>query len=166
MTTWHANVAFTTDSTFTHDAAFDVLDKLSEHAAAVAPRVDATGGDISFTIEAATITAAINTAITTITNTVTSIASRPTIDAIEITTETELDKRLAEPVFPEVIGFAEIAELAGVSRQRARQFATIDGFPAPVITTAQGPLMTKAAVERWIENRNTRPGRPKAAVSA
>lgn len=165
MTTWHAHMAFTTDSPFSHDAALDLLSELTEHAAAVAPRVDATGGDISFTIEADAISAAFDTAMATVTEAVAAIAGSPSIDAVEITTEAERDNRLAEPVFPDVVGFAEIAELAGVSRQRARQFAAIDGFPAPVITTAQGPLMTKTAVERWLENRNTRPGRPAAGGS-
>lgn len=113
MTTWHARMAFTTDSPFSHDAALDLLSVLTERAAAVAPRVDATGGDISFTIEADAISAAFDTAMATVTEAVAAIA----------------------------------------------------GFPAPVITTAQGPLMTKAAVERWLENRNTRPGRPAAGGS-
>ena len=69
-----------------------------------------------------------------------------------------------EPVFPEVVGFAEIAAMAGVTRQRARQFVKIRAFPAPVIVTAQGPLMEKAAVELWLETRNTRPGRPRAVM--
>lgn len=166
MPRWHANVAFTTTDPFTHDAAFDVLDILSSHGAAVSPRTDSTGGEISLSVTADTAPEAASAAVATITTTITPIAGHPTIDAIEVSTEAALDARLGEPVFPEVVGYAEIADMAGVSRQRARQFAKIDDFPAPVITTAQGPLMTKAAVERWIETRNTRPGRPKATASA
>lgn len=37
MTRWHANVAFRTTGLFTHDTAFDVLEAMSQYAAAVAP---------------------------------------------------------------------------------------------------------------------------------
>lgn len=166
MNRWNANVAFSTNSTFTHDTAFDVLDRLTDYAASVAPRADGSGGAISFSIEAENVTAAFSSAIAITTDTVAQLADHPTINAVEIMTEEELDNRLAEPTFPEVVGYAEIAELASVSRQRARQFSKINGFPAPVITTAQGPLMAKSAVEAWLESRNTRSGRPKKAAIA
>ena len=166
MNRWNANVAFSTNSTFTHDTAFDMLNSLTEYAASVAPRADGSGGAISFSIEAENVATAFTSAIDITTDTVTQFAHYPTINAVEIMTEAELDNRLAEPIFPEVVGYAEIAELAGVSRQRARQFSKINGFPAPVITTAQGPLMAKSAVEAWLESRNTRSGRPRRPTIA
>jgi len=68
---------------------------------------------------------------------------------------------LVTPVIPDLVSYAEIAEIAGVSRQRARQFADIEGFPKPVVETAAGPLRLKASVEAWVERRNTKPGRPR-----
>lgn len=164
MTRWHANVAFRTTGLFSHDTAFDVLEAMSQYAAAVAPYTSNDGGEVSFSITSETITDACKEAVHVITKTITAIAGHPTIESVEIATEEKIDQHLAEPAFPEVVGYAEIADMAGVSRQRARQFAQYEDFPAPVITTAQGPLMTKVTVENWLANRNTRVGRPKATT--
>ncbi|GAA5203106.1 hypothetical protein GCM10025773_32100 [Microbacterium jejuense] len=56
----------------------------------------------------------------------------------------------------EVVGYAEIADMAQVSRQAARAWADNPTFPPAVIETAQGPLRAKDAVQAWLENRNTR----------
>ncbi|HLR55184.1 MAG TPA: hypothetical protein VK096_00325, partial [Actinomycetales bacterium] len=97
-------------------------------------------------------------------------AARIVDDALEADTKiTKLDVRdastmaqeITTPVIPDLVSYAEIAEIAGVSRQRARQFADIEGFPKPVVETAAGPLRLKASVEAWVERRNTKPGRPR-----
>lgn len=68
---------------------------------------------------------------------------------------------LVEYTIPELVGYAEIASMAGVSRQRARQFASLEGFPTPAVETSYGPLRLKTEVQSWLDTRNTRPGRPK-----
>lgn len=164
MPRWYASIGFTSARPLTEEATFDALDALTPHSAAISPRLDSTGAEVSMSVTAKTALDASSAAVDTLANTLTPIIGEIVADSIEILTEDALDKNLAEPVFPEVVSFAEIASMAGVSRQRARQFSAIDGFPAPVIKTAQGPLMTKAAVESWIENRNTRSGRPTASA--
>jgi hypothetical protein len=47
---------------------------------------------------------------------------------------------------PELVGYAEIATMAAVSRQRARELPGKPGFPPPAVTTATGPLRVKADV--------------------
>ncbi len=47
------------------------------------------------------------------------------------------------------MGISEIAELLGVSRQRAHQLAASHGFPEPVARLAQGPVWETAEVEKW-----------------
>lgn len=72
-----------------------------------------------------------------------------------------MKEEIETPTIPDLVGYAEIAEIAGVSRSRARQFADLDGFPAPVVETAAGPLRLKSAVQAWVATRNTKPGRPR-----
>jgi hypothetical protein len=48
-----------------------------------------------------------------------------------------------------LMGTSEIAELLGVSRQRAAQLAASEGFPAPVVKLAAGPVWERQAVENW-----------------
>lgn len=47
------------------------------------------------------------------------------------------------------MGITEIAELLGVTRQRAHQLAGSHGFPEPIARLAQGPVWEAAKVETW-----------------
>lgn len=62
--------------------------------------------------------------------------------------------RPIEPFNPEqinLVGLTEIAQLLGVSRQRAYQLANAPGFPKPVERLAQGAVWRRSAVEKWAE---------------
>lgn len=61
---------------------------------------------------------------------------------------------------PELVGYAEIATMAGVSRQRARELSGKPGFPPPAVVTASGPLRVKAEFELWLSSWERTPGRP------
>ncbi len=52
-------------------------------------------------------------------------------------------------------GIREIAELLGVSRQRASQLAQSKSFPPPLDRIAQGPVWRRSDVERWAERRRS-----------
>jgi prophage regulatory protein len=60
-----------------------------------------------------------------------------------------------------LLGIAELAQLLGVSRQRAVQIAdSYDDFPAPVVELAAGRVWLGEDVERWIKRHpDRRPGR-------
>mgnify|MGYP006317372663 CR=1 FL=1 len=45
----------------------------------------------------------------------------------------------------------EIAELLGVSKQRAHQIADEDGFPVPVAEDVRGRFWDRREVDAWIE---------------
>ena len=85
--------------------------------------------------------------------TVTGLEAREWADAVA---------RNREPLYPPVVGYAEIARMTGVTRQRAYAFPRIESFPKPVIETSQGPLYSEDAVRAWAQTRELRPGRPKA----
>ena len=88
-----------------------------------------------------------------------------TVTGLEARQEGEFFAGLDRPLFPPVVGYAEIAEAAGVSRQRIRQLAGTAGFPVPVIETTQGPLFPKAAAEQWARTRQPKAGRPQRTTA-
>jgi len=79
---------------------------------------------------------------------------------IEVLTTHEHERRVKQPSIPELVGYAEIAEMAGVSRQRARQLGDVIGFPTAVVETHTGPLRVRSQVEAWLERWDRKPGRP------
>lgn len=48
-----------------------------------------------------------------------------------------------------LVGVTEIAELLGVSRQRADQLSHSPGFPEPIAELASGRIWLQAQVEKW-----------------
>jgi hypothetical protein len=71
-----------------------------------------------------------------------------------------LGAELKQPPGPELVGIAELAELAGVSRQRASILARRAGFPDPLATLAAGPVWDLHAVRRFLEGWTRQVGRP------
>lgn len=49
-----------------------------------------------------------------------------------------------------LVGVGEIADLAGVSRQRASVLTRRVGFPAPVVELKMGMVWKARPVERWL----------------
>lgn len=84
-----------------------------------------------------------------------------TVARTEVMTTEEHDHRLAEPAFPELVGITEIAEMLGVSRQRASALQALQTFPAPVAVLASGPIFRRADLSRFESAWDRRPGRPK-----
>jgi len=64
-----------------------------------------------------------------------------------------------------LVGVAELAELLGVSRQRAVQIAdSFQDFPEPEVELASGRVWKRSDVESWIARHpNRRSGRPRKA---
>lgn len=70
------------------------------------------------------------------------------------------EKQLEEPTFPNVVGVSELAEMLGVSRQRASELARSPGFPAPFTMLAAGPVWIEPNVSDYIKTWVRKPGRP------
>jgi hypothetical protein len=62
---------------------------------------------------------------------------------------------------PDLVGVAEVAELLGVSKQRASDLAHSEGFPAPVATLRAGPIWRRSQLARFAGGWERRPGRPR-----
>ena len=48
-----------------------------------------------------------------------------------------------------LVGIREIAEMFGVSPQRADQLSNTEKFPAPTVVLASGRIWERKAVEAW-----------------
>lgn len=163
-TTWHARLDWVSTTATNEDTLFDLMDELTDYAASGSIARDGLAGSLTIAVEADSFDDALSSALGAGRAALQQFVPAASVIGVELIDSDALDRELERPLFPEVVGFAEIAELAGVTRQRARAFRQSPGFPAPVIETAQGPLMAKAAIENWIEKRNTRPGRPAATA--
>lgn len=76
-----------------------------------------------------------------------------------------LDDRYAELEFDRpadpLVGVTEVAEMLGVTRQRASELRTREGFPAPIADLASGPVWKSSSLRRFTETWERRPGRPR-----
>lgn len=68
---------------------------------------------------------------------------------------------LAEP-FPEIATLSEIAEMLGVTRQRAQQMSKETDFPHPVARTKSGPVYAVQEIEPIVVARQRNTGRDTA----
>ena len=162
--TWYADVGVITNTPFTDDDIENALDALNANGASISTSRDGLAGTITLAVEADTALDASAAAFKLVTT------ALPQHDFIVVKldarTESVMDAELSELDIPPLVGYAEIADMAGVTRQRAKQFAEIPGFPAAVVETASGPLRLRHSVEAWLAHRNTRPGRPRAEATA
>lgn len=79
---------------------------------------------------------------------------------IEVLPTHEFDRMLERPQIPELVGNADIADMLGVSRQRAAQLADLAGFPPAVTHIKAGPLRVRRQVEHWAATWERKTGRP------
>lgn len=85
----------------------------------------------------------------------------------EVMTVAEQQADLARLGLPSLVGVAEVADILGVSKQRASTLAREHGdFPAPAVKLASGPVWYEAGVRGFLERWERRPGRRKAATAS
>ncbi len=80
---------------------------------------------------------------------------------VELEPVEALDRRLQESGIPLLVGITEVADLLGVSKQRAWELSKTPDFPHPYVELAAGPVWNRYAVARFKERWPRRPGRPK-----
>lgn len=82
--------------------------------------------------------------------------------AAEVLSVAEADRRLSEPAFPELAGVSEIANLLGVTRQRASALQTKPAFPAPIASLASGPIWRRDDLTNFADTWSRQVGRPRS----
>lgn len=78
---------------------------------------------------------------------------------LHVQSRDDFDRGVIRPPLPVLVGFAEIAKIFSVSRQRARIVAERPDFPAVASQTGAGPLYVREQVEAFNRAWDRRPGR-------
>ena len=135
---------------------------LADHGAAIAVDQDGTGFHITLSIDnTRSAISAIEQAMKLVRAAATEAQlPRWSAHSVEALTYEEQDRQLAEPVLPELLGTAELAQMLGVSKTRVGQLRDHDLFPHPVAQLASGPVYTLPSVSRFADNWKRSPGRP------
>lgn len=81
---------------------------------------------------------------------------------IEVVSEDEWIRRAEAATMPELMSAAEIAEELGVARQRVHQLRSTAAFPAPLAELRGGAVWDAAAVRKFAQQWQRKPGRPRA----
>lgn len=149
---WTANITIGTYKPLTEA----ILTDAAEIGGASAGHIGSHTLEMIFTVDGVDMTKATKAAI--------KIGSRfGTVIGLEVITTAEADRRLEQPAFPPLAGIREVAELLGVSRQRASELQTRPGFPAPVAVLASGPVWRVGDLSSFAETWERKPGRPRKA---
>jgi len=80
---------------------------------------------------------------------------------VEIVRESEWQRRAEAPTIPELMSAAEIAEELGITRQRVHQLRSTEAFPAPLAELRGGAVWDAAAVRKFAQDWERKPGRPR-----
>lgn len=141
------------------EALMAIAETVDEHHGAV--RSDAAAGIVSvqLTVTAGTLRQAVDAALTVARAAAAAADLRFTPTRIEVLPEEVFHAEVHHPRVPELVGYAEIAAMAGVSRQRARELPSLADFPPAVAEPSTGPLRVRSQVEAWLANWSRTPGR-------
>lgn len=164
---WYAQVGFEpTKPLDVGDVVDDLMDALPT-ADGILPSMSGPGAGepwtVRFCVEADTLKAATSRAMTEFARSVHDGLPGVKVSTrfLEILDEPEFDRRLAEPLIPDLVGISEIAEQLGVSKSRARELVA-DGRIRKVVDLASGPVCLARDLETYAATPR-RPGRPRKA---
>lgn len=164
MSSWTTRVEWTTPDAYDEPALDLVMEHLAGHDPAIALEHTLDGRhtySATVTVEANTLRQAIAAGLDLVAG-----ATGETLVGIETLPQEAHDRRVEQPTIPELVGYAEIADMFGVSRQRARQLVDLPGFPVAVVETAAGPLRVRGQVEAWGRGWERKQGRPRKQVDS
>lgn len=143
--------------TFTEDLADRVLEELNQYSPSVGGRGDRIG--VTMSVEASTDREALDRAHTALRP---ALGRRWRVVGARVQSVEELERELEAPALPALAGISEVAEILGVSRQRASELSGSTGFPRPVTHLAAGPVWLRSAIVSFGESWDRRPGRPRS----
>lgn len=164
MAQWRALVEF---GAITDDQADALVDELAAVGGVPADGPEPGRGSVVVTVEANTLKQASDEAQRAVAEAIRAVGGPYKGLGVEVRDEATAEARSRAPRFPELVGYTEIAAMAGVSRQRARELKDLPGFPPAIPTPpSAGPLFVKHLVEQWVAGWERKPGRPPADPAA
>jgi hypothetical protein len=118
---------------------------------------------VQMTVDAGTARQAFDAGLKAVTAAARAAGASTDVLGVELMTEDEFGRRLAEPPIPELAGTSEVADILGdMTRQRAGQIAAEnDDFPPSVAQLKSGPVFVADQVRSFKERWDRRPGRPR-----
>lgn len=84
--------------------------------------------------------------------------------SVEVLEWAEFERQLEIPTFPNVVGVTELADMLGVSKQRASELARVEHFPKPFVELASGPIWVEPNIRDFVATWERKPGRPRNLV--
>ncbi|GAA5035516.1 hypothetical protein [Actinopolymorpha pittospori] len=163
MTIWAARVEWYEAGDTTANGLATIAETLEPHRAAVGRELEPDRASACLVVESKALPQAVDLAMRLVRDAVQEAGRRFDPLGVEVLDEETFVARVTKPSIPPLVGYAEIAEIAGVSRQRARELATLQGFPPTVVATLSGPLWVRSQVEAWLAKVERQPGRPRKA---
>jgi len=160
------SVRFETTGHFTEEHAEVILEALEK----CGPAVSYSPKSLSarFGVEAETPQRAVIAGFRLFHSALSEIGIKPTKNVVEVECQRleDLDRSIEESNAPDIVGVAEVAEVLGVSKQRASELARSTDFPRPLVHLASGPVWKSSAIVRYVKDWGRRPGRPSRVVTA
>ena len=143
----------------------DLLDELMDLHASVSGAPDGSSNGVRFNVEAATWSDALTIGAKAFAKALRA-AKLPRGPIVEASAQewSHFEADMDRPNGLELAGVTEVAEMLDVSRQRVSELARLSHFPPPMYDLAAGPVWAKAAIERFLETWERKPGRPRSAV--
>jgi hypothetical protein len=111
----------------------------------------------TLTVDAASVLQAVDYVI----EAVLGVVPRLDVEMVEAMTEARQEQDLEISNLPDLVGLAEIAELAGTTRQRVFQMTANKGFPAALLELRSGRLWSRPAIQSYLERRDLERRGPK-----
>jgi len=154
---WVVSLETSIPGTFSDELADRVIEDLKEYSPAVGGR----GGRIGVTmsVEASTDRRAFDHARGALRRV---LGSRSRVIDVRVQSVDELERELEAPAIPALAGISEVADVLGVTRQRASELAGSAAFPRPIADLAAGPVWLRSTIVSFHESWERRPGRPRA----
>ncbi len=162
---WHADVELPRDSAPTSGQADRLAEALPGHSSTTHDKARGRVV-IRFELESRTLASAVTKALSAARAAATYAfgESHPEPCAVRVLPAAD-HARETEDVVADTIGFTQIGEILGVSRQRAAQLAERADFPRPVVEARgrRGPLFARPAVAAFAKTWGRQTGRPRKA---
>lgn len=165
LDTWFIDAEFSVGHIITDDESLDLVDRFSKYSMVTQTSTETKELGLSLAVEAASYADAF-TKFQDFTVQLNEHLDGSEVVEVTIMTEAQKDAELDKPFMPDVVGLNEVAELAGVTRQRANRIVKNQSFPQAVLELAAGKLWWKPAVQHWIDNWDRKVGRPAKALAS
>lgn len=153
---WVVSLDASMPETYSDELADRIIEDLQEYSPAVGGRGQRIG--VTMSVEASTDRQAFDRAHAALRQT---LGHRAKVIDARVQTVEELERELEAPPVPALAGIREVAQVLGVSRQRASELAGSPGFPKPVASLAAGPVWFHSTIRSFNEKWERRPGRPR-----